>query len=94
MSESKTPAPVTDLMGELHPDDLAVDRFAAVMKAKLAKKRAQGVGGWDNPDQCHIDYLVSLLTEQIRERAALDPVDIANLSMMIHERGETPDYGR
>jgi len=77
-----------------HPDDLAVDRFAAAMKAKLAKKRADGFGGWDDPKQCHIDYLVSLLVEQIQERAVLDPVDIANLSMMIHERGETPDYGR
>ena len=79
---------------EHHPDDVAVDRFAAVMKAKLAKKRGEGLGGWDDPEQCHIDYLVSLLMQQIHERSVLDPIDIANLSMMIHERGETPSHGR
>ncbi|QND43000.1 hypothetical protein HB770_21095 [Rhizobium leguminosarum bv. viciae] len=84
----------TNKQEDVHPDDLAVDRFSASMKAKLAKKRAEGFGGWDDPEQCHIDYLVSLLLQQIHERAVLDPVDIANLSMMIHERGETPDYGR
>jgi hypothetical protein len=79
---------------EQHPDDVSVDRFAAAMKAKLAKKRADGAGGWDDPEVCHIDYLVSLLMQQTHERAVLDPVDIANLSMMIHERGETPSHGR
>lgn len=85
-----------------HTDDLAVDRFAAAMvkgfsaemKAKLTKKREQGVTGWDDPEVCHIDYLVSLLMQQIHERAVLDPIDIANIAMMIHERGETPSHGR
>jgi hypothetical protein len=87
-------AKVTPPIETAHPDNAAVDRFATAMKAKLAKKRAEGAGGWDDPEQCHIDYLVSLLVAQIHERAALDPVDIANLAMMIHERGETPSYGR
>ena len=78
----------------VHADDLAVDRFAIAMKAKLAEKRGQGLGGWDDPEQCHIDYLVSILMQQIHERAVPDPIDIANIAMMIHERGETPDYGR
>lgn len=76
------------------PDDVAVDEFASAMKLKLAKKRGQGFGGWDDPSQCHIDYIVSLLMQQIHERAVLDPVDIANISMMIHQRGETPSHGR
>ncbi|WP_053249785.1 hypothetical protein [Ensifer adhaerens] len=71
-----------------HLDDIAVDRFAAAMKAKLAKKRAEGRGGWDDPEQCHIDYLHQLLDDQFHARAVLDPVDIANLSMMIHQREE------
>lgn len=87
-----------DLRSEPHPDEIAVDRFSAAMaermKAKLAKKRGQGVTGWDDPEVCHIDYLVSLLLEQIHERAVLDPIDIANIAMMIHERGETPSHGR
>ena len=77
-----------------HPDDLAVDRFAAAMKMKLAKKRLQGFGGWDNPEVCHIDYLAHLLKEQIHSRAALNTVDIGNFAMMIFNRGETPNHGR
>lgn len=80
---------------EKHPDDIAVDRFAAAMKAKLAKKRADGAGGWDDPEVCHIDYLVHLLSEQIHSRAALDLVDIGNYAMMIFNRpGEKISHGR
>lgn len=77
-----------------HPDDDAVDRFAAAMKAKLAKKRAEGVTGWDDPEQCHIDYLTHLLREQIHSRAVFDPIDIGNFAMMLHNRPETPSHGR
>lgn len=76
------------------PDDVAVDEFSAAMKLKLAEKREQGLGGWDDPEQCHIDYLVGLLMQQINERAVLDPVDIANLAMMIHNRPEISSHGR
>jgi hypothetical protein len=31
-----------------HKDDIAVDRFAAAMKAKLAAARAKGRDGWDD----------------------------------------------
>lgn len=79
---------------ELHPDDVAVDRFAAAMKAKLAKKRKVGAGGWDDPSVCHIDYLTHLLSEQFHSRAALDLVDIGNFAMMIFNRGETASHGR
>lgn len=79
---------------EQHPDDAAVDRFAVAMKAKLAKKRAEGLGGWDDPEQCHIDYLAHLLSEQIHSRATLDLVDIGNFAMMIFNRGEAPSHGR
>lgn len=67
-----------------HPDDLAVDRFAAAMKAKLAKKRAEGRGGWDDPQECHVVVLARMLLEHIRKG---DPVDIANFAMMMHQRG-------
>lgn len=66
-----------------HPDDIAVDRFAASMKAKLAKKREEGRGGWDNPDECSIAFLSELLREHVNKG---DPVDVGNLSMMIHQR--------
>lgn len=80
----KTPSPETQTVGDQHPDDIAVDRFAAAMKAKLAKKRAEGRGGWDNPDECSIAFLSTLLRTHI---AKGDPVDVGNFAMMIHQRG-------
>lgn len=68
----------------MHPDDLAVDRFAAVMKAKLARKRVEGRGGWDGPD-CDADTLSRMLREHVEKG---DPVDVGNLAMMLHQRGE------
>lgn len=71
--------------GEAHPDDLAVDRFAAAMKLKLAKKRAEGRGGWEDKDDCSNAFLSHLLREHIDKG---DPVDVGNLAMMIQQRGE------
>ncbi|NKJ34140.1 hypothetical protein [Rhizobium sp. SG570] len=68
----------------LHTDYSAVDRFANAMKAKLAKKRAEGYGGWDDPDECTIEHLSKLL---IRHALKGDPIDVANFAMMIHQRG-------
>lgn len=68
-----------------HPDDVAVDRFAAVMKAKLAEKRAEGRGGWDDPSQCSVEYLSALLRSHVDKG---DPLDVGNFAMMIHQRGE------
>lgn len=69
----------------LHADDLAVDRFAIAMKAKLAKKRAEGRGGWEDKNQCTGAFLSTLLREHVDKG---DPVDVANLAMMLHQRGE------
>jgi len=68
-----------------HADDLAVDRFAAMMKAKLAKSREKGRGGWDDPEQCSVSYLAKLLVDHVEKG---DPVDVANLAMMIVLRGD------
>ncbi|TCL70599.1 hypothetical protein [Rhizobium sp. BK251] len=68
-----------------HPDDEAVDRFAAAMKAKLAKKRAEGRGGWENKDECSAEFLSFLLREHVDKG---DPVDVGNLAMMLQQRGE------
>lgn len=72
-----------DEMG--HPDDLAVDHFAAAMKAKLAKKRTEGRGGWDRKDECTAAFLSQLLREHVEKG---DPVDVGNLAMMLQQRGE------
>lgn len=68
-----------------HPDNMAVDRFAETMKEKLAKKRAEGRGGWEDKDQCSAEFLSSLLREHVDKG---DPVDVANLAMMLHQRGD------
>lgn len=67
-----------------HFDDHAVNRFAAVMKGKLASKRLQGRGGWQEPEVPN-GYLSRLLREHVDKG---DPVDVANFAMMIHQRGE------
>lgn len=76
------PAPVQ----EPHPDDMAVDCFAAAMKAKMAKQRAKGYGGWDSPDQCPAEWLKTMLAAHI---AKGDPVDVGNFAMMLWNRGES-----
>lgn len=71
---------------EQHPDDMAVERFARVMQIKLAQKRTQGGGGWEDRSQCSNAMLSQMLREHVEKG---DPVDVANLAMMIHQRGET-----
>lgn len=68
-----------------HPDDEAVDRFASAMKEKLAAKRADGRGGWNDKTQCSQKFLSDLLRGHVSKG---DPLDVANFSMMLHQRGE------
>lgn len=80
------PLEPTDSGGaQTHPDDQAVDRFAAAMKAKLAQKRAEGRGGWEDPEQCTGAFLSRLLVEHVEKG---DPLDVGNFAMMLHQRGE------
>jgi hypothetical protein len=66
-------------------DDWAVDRFAAAMKAKMAKQREKGYSGWDDPEQCPTERLQTMLFEHI---AKGDPVDVGNFAMMLWNRVE------
>lgn len=63
-----------------HSDDVCVEKFAAAMKAKLAKKRAEGCGGWES---CPVGRLRVLLDRALVKE---DPVDIGNYAMMIFNR--------
>jgi len=74
----------------LHSDDLAVDRFATAMKAKLAAARAKGRGGWDDPTQCSVESLASLLVVHLIKGNAGTFEDVANFAMMLHQRGADP----
>lgn len=66
-----------------HPDDEAVDRFAAAMHAKMASARAKGKEGWDDPARCSDDRLLNLLNDGYSAR---DWVDVANYAMMLWAR--------
>lgn len=78
----------------LHPDDLAVDRFAPAMKTKLAASRAKGRGGWDDKASCSGEHLAQLLIEHLTKGNAGTFEDIANFAMMLHQRGEDPQLLR
>jgi hypothetical protein len=69
-----------------HPDDLAVDRFATAMKEKMAKARAKGRNGWNDPEKCPTERLQTMLAEHI---AKGDPVDVGNFAMMLWDRVES-----
>ncbi|MEW4985222.1 hypothetical protein [Stenotrophomonas geniculata] len=72
-------------VGDQHPDDVAVDAFAAAMKAKMAAARAKGRGGWEDPAQCTAEDLSRMLRNHVEKG---DPRDVANFCMMLHQRGE------
>ncbi len=65
-----------------HPDDAAVERFAAAMKAKLARCREKGRHGWQTASAAHLS---SLLYHHMYKA---DPLDVANLAMMLHQNGQ------
>ena len=69
---------------ERNIDDQAVDRFAAAMKEKLAKKRRDGRHGW-HLKSCQSTDLSDMLRDHIDKG---DPVDVANFCMMIHQKGD------
>lgn len=73
------------LVESQHPDEAAVDALAALMKAKLAEKRAKGYGGWNDKTQCPQQRLSDMLRAHVDKG---DPVDVANFCAMLSARGE------
>lgn len=65
-----------------HPDDVAVDQFAEVMKAKLADARAKGRSGWQECDPAELSYM---LREHVEKG---DPRDVANFCMFLWSLGK------
>lgn len=66
-----------------HPDDAAVDSFTRLMKSKLAQKRKEGRSGWQGMSA---DELTDILRQHVDKG---DPVDVANLCMMLSENGQS-----
>lgn len=60
--------------------------LSEAMKTKLAMKRKQGRGGWDDKQACPPGRLQGMLIEHLQKG---DPVDIGNFAMMIWSRGES-----
>lgn len=74
----------------IHPDDIAVDNFAAAMKLKLAAARDKGRSGWEDKELCSGEYLAQNLVAHLSRGNAGTFEDIANFAMMLHQRGESP----
>ncbi|WAG21027.1 hypothetical protein DX980_18330 [Burkholderia gladioli] len=66
---------------EPHSDDIAVDAFAAAMKAKMAAARDKGRSGWET---CAPADLSRMLREHVEKG---DPRDVANFCMMLYHHG-------
>ncbi|MEN2980882.1 hypothetical protein P7L78_22075 [Tistrella bauzanensis] len=75
---------------EPHPDDVAVDRYAAALKAKLAAARAKGRSGWDDPDVISDDQLVRDLVAHLAKGNPGTWEDIGAYAMMCHQRRVDP----
>ncbi len=82
----RRPGHVTAHMPDELADGLGVRLFSLAMLARLEEKRLEGRGGWHDPLQCSEAYLMTLLREQFVHHEVLDPLDIANLAMMVWNR--------
>ena len=81
-AQGARPAPVVPVR---HDDDEAVDQFAAMLKAKLAKSRAKGRSGWRDPTWRAAD-----INAQMHSHIAKgDPVDVAAYAMFLALRGQS-----
>lgn len=73
-------------------DSLALREFTDRMRIKLERARANGRGGWHEPDSCGPAGKPTIqqeLSEMLREHVDKgDPVDVANIAMMLSMRGE------
>lgn len=72
---------VTPAVAPQHPDDEAVDKFAAAMKQKLAQAREKGRSGWE---QMNPADLSAMLREHVEKG---DPRDVANFCMFLWSLG-------
>jgi len=69
---------------EQHPDDEAVDKFAAAMHARMTECRLKGKEGWDDPERCPLVELEHRVSVALMDAQW---VDVANFAMMLWARG-------
>lgn len=89
MSHEKQAKP--DLqMSQAEIDDSALADFTAAMREKLARSRAKGRSGWQDPALCPEARLVAMLIGHLPKGNPGNFLDIAILAMMLHQRGTDP----
>lgn len=71
-------------MADVHPDDIAVDKFAAELKEKMRVNRERGRSGWDQPG-----WMDACKHHMIAHLAKGDPRDIAIYAMFLWHHNET-----
>lgn len=79
-----------ELERSTHIDDISIDRFANVMRSKMAYARAKGRSGWNDQVLCSGEYLATLLVEHLSKGNEGTFEDVANFAMMLHQRKESP----
>lgn len=77
-----SPLPIALQSGEVHTDDLAVDRFSAELKDKLRVSREKGRGGWEETDPTELSVM---LREHVEKG---DPRDVANYCVFLWNLGK------
>ncbi|ETX13628.1 hypothetical protein OCH239_09290 [Roseivivax halodurans JCM 10272] len=71
-------------------DDRTVSEFADAMRAKLARSRAKGRGGWHDPRLCTVEELAAMMAGHLAKSNPGNLIDIAVFAMMLHHRGAPP----
>lgn len=77
-------------MSQAEIDDSALADFIAAMREKLARSRAKGRSGWQDPALCPEARLVAMLIGHLPKGNPGNFLDIAILAMMLHQRGTNP----
>lgn len=73
-----------------HTDDEVADRFAAALKAKMAKSRAKGREGWNDPARTSGQTIAVELVQHLFKGNPGNILDLGCLAMMLHERNADP----
>lgn len=74
-----------------HPDDVAVDHFAHLLKCKMAESRVKGRGGWNDNDPGTEGRLVEGFRQHLGRSNPGNYLDLAAYLMMLVVRGAPDD---
>lgn len=73
-------------------DNDVVDQFAIALKKKMAKSRAKGRSGWNDPTLCSNQFLADMFLKHLNKSNAGNYEDLAVLLMMLWYRDAEPAY--